>query len=1284
MTTPFPPFPDFFLAATGHVPHRWQSELARRMQDDDIPSRVEIPTGLGKTATILIAIYHLASQLHHGRPRTAPQRIFHVVNRRTLVHDTHGLVGKFAETINGGVDHPVIGPIRAALCHLLGPGDDIPIVVGSIHGESARDTAWLRATGCSIVTLTPHQYVSRLLMRAFAVSPSRRPIDAGLVGVDRLVLFDEPHLATPAVQTILDAERLQARAAEALGIPLGHTVLMGATLPPTAVDGLDNGSVLTLGVDNLGGSETSAERLFRAPKRLHLERTKSGSDIDTARAMVTRATSLAADDRSVVVFANTVGLAQDVYRLLQKNHRWADQTQLITSRFRRFDRTQEADLTAITVTTQCLEVGVDLSFDALVTEAASWSALVQRLGRLNRRAEPQTAEAYLIMAATGSVRSGTKAVYGEDAVLGAVELLEQAESEQPGGIDVSPAALSELGWQHEDQRLDRQIPRAATLHAGLLPLMTHTRPSPSPDLPVEAFVTGPDRPVNREIEVAWRAQVDGLAEAKIGAVAAEEIVSIPRSALARLLRGEAPSDKEPISDLPDLAADEVSSQRPAALDLRELKVWSGRNERAWTPRSIRQVLAAERVTLPCSAGGYDPDLGWTGAPGSVEDIHLTLALQGLQKGYARWRRIRLSMCLSASLFTQACDHLEGQGAHREGIDDLLVALADADEDSLDFVLDRITTTLGTALQRFVLDLVPSGTEVTVLVDRPIGLDGPPDLRAVMCTVTVATTGYNVPASLISLDAHQEQVGSWAETDGRAAGLREDLAADVGVAGRFHDIGKAYPPFQRYLAGTSSAEVTAEDLRMPSGIRLPLLAKPLANVSEDSNSLRNDDWIARAASSLPRGFRHEAKSIEVARQHRLSKLAIHLIGSHHGLCRPLMPPLQATHLEGYSHADDFAELNARFGPWGLAYLEAVLRLADWRASASPIQEAQSIALPSKSTLSSLDPDFWERPDELSSRREGGIEHALPGLVTHPLTGWLASVGLLAAAVDLGDEGAALRWAVHGSAPQFPILKSALPLRDLVEHALDRERWAVGDELVSKTLLVKGASLRRKNQKLKPADRLRSVLRCAEVDSTASLVLGLIGDASRADAGNQVELPIVPFANNSSYPGVALAFTERREAVDECLSALQDINSGYSATACDGGLDRPRGAAPLVNGLGAPGDERMVKTALAPLALYAMARLGNTGAGALGVSRSGRRLLLVLPIPTTSVSFEMLRSMTIGVRSPSSWAWSEIGAEWVYCASREYLSDRKDVDIVWSGRIIPRAELKEIQRHGINRP
>ena len=123
------------------------------------------------------------------------------------------------------------------------------------------------------------------------------------------------------------------------------------------------------------------------------------------------------------------------------------------------------------------------------------------------------------------------------------------------------------------------------------------------------------------------------------------------------------------------------------------------------------------------------------------------------------------------------------------------------------------------------------------------------------------------------------------------------------------------------------------------------------------------WEAtRAASGWPRRGRHEDLSARLVRawleQHpswgdpERRDLLLHQVISHHGKGRPLVPPVPDgaaevvyAEVEGasvkvkadlaivdWTQPGRFRQLNDRFGPWGLALLEAIVRLADHAVSA----------------------------------------------------------------------------------------------------------------------------------------------------------------------------------------------------------------------------------------------------------------------------------------------------------------------------------------------------------------
>lgn len=118
---------------------------------------------------------------------------------------------------------------------------------------------------------------------------------------------------------------------------------------------------------------------------------------------------------------------------------------------------------------------------------------------------------------------------------------------------------------------------------------------------------------------------------------------------------------------------------------------------------------------------------------------------------------------------------------------------------------------------------------------------------------------------------------------------------------------------------------------------------------------------------PRGMRHEVASVAMVASNPAvlavahdRDLVLHLVGTHHGWARPLPPIVEdpepqtlAFKFDGYmmkatsdlaegslalDMADRFWSLVEQYGYHGLAWLEAILRLADHRQSAE--EAAQS--------------------------------------------------------------------------------------------------------------------------------------------------------------------------------------------------------------------------------------------------------------------------------------------------------------------------------------------------------
>lgn len=201
---------------------------------------------------------------------------------------------------------------------------------------------------------------------------------------------------------------------------------------------------------------------------------------------------------------------------------------------------------------------------------------------------------------------------------------------------------------------------------------------------------------------------------------------------------------------------------------------------------------------------------------------------------------------------------------------------------------------------------------------------------------------------VALNEHTRGVVTRGRRNARL--LPPPLQECVVQAARWHDLGKVDPRFQALLHGCPLHAVGGRE--------------PTAKSNRPFNPTANR--LMAEALLLPEGFRHELLSAVIVARHMDPEdlpepdLLVHLIASHHGRCRCFAPVIADSNSEpfeivaegieltypGYSapmaHLSDgvpgrFWELTRRFGWWGLAYLETLLRLADQAESANPTQQ-----------------------------------------------------------------------------------------------------------------------------------------------------------------------------------------------------------------------------------------------------------------------------------------------------------------------------------------------------------
>ncbi len=877
----------------------------------------------------------------------------------------------------------------------LRPESAPPLDVLELRGGTYRDNRWARSvTQPMVVCTTVDQFGSRLLFRGYGVSAHAAPIHASLAAYDSLVFLDEAHISEPFRQTLcavreyLDPQRW---AEEAIGVPPLRLVAMTATPPKAAghaatfrLNDKDRNTP-RLGAVLRADKPAQLRVVPNLPQALVEEAKKEARRLGKAAIgiIVNRVATARAVHR-LLREAFPEPLVELVIGPMRPVDRDAQQRRLMP--LIGPNRPDQSEQLSFVVATQCLEVGADYDFDVLLTECASLDALRQRFGRLNRRGRPIAASAVVFIEEKALNPKKPDPIYGDALPKTWAWLNTQAPlfNQVNFGIDAFDAYLNGQGLP-----VECLAPAARRKAAMLLPahldLLCQTSPRPALEPNVAQLLHGP-QPGEPDVQVCWRADLDAFPPEDWSEVVsllpptATECMTVPMSVVRRWLTGTDETGKDDAADLLELGGEATGTDaKPEAADGKAIRperrglLWRGlADNRLLT--TVDDLRPGDTLVLPVAAGGWEV-LGHIPAD-AAPDMAETASATARNRPVVR---------LHPHLFDRewpAMRELFARLAEPEAALDVeswreaLRALADDMQTGAEDKLPRHwpANDLRTALRQLAdpqlgLFRVPYPDGRGYVLTTRKRLAGRADWSLPLMDEGEDERSWIASAEPVTLAAHSRHVRDEIQRTVRALPLniREEVFL---AAAEAHDWGKADERFQALLQRADRTETW-----LLGASPLGLLAKsdglPLTPLERRQ---------AHERAGLPAGFRHEMLSVQMMETLLGSvgvppakpgsacispaelDLILYLIGTHHGRGRPLAPVvvdleapdvaltaelLGQSYTVAVSHAwrekapphrldsgigARFWRMQRRFGWWGAAYLETILRLADHQASA----------------------------------------------------------------------------------------------------------------------------------------------------------------------------------------------------------------------------------------------------------------------------------------------------------------------------------------------------------------
>ena len=544
-------------------------------------------------------------------------------------------------------------------------------------------------------------------------------------------------------------------------------------------------------------------------------------------------------------------------------------------------------------------MGADLDFDGLVTECASLDALRQRFGRLNRAGRSIKAGAVIVVRADQtSLRRGDDRgdpIYGKALTETWQWLREKSERDV---IDLgypalerllpsNPAELNELR-----QRLSPPAPNAPVMLPAHVDAWVQTATAPDPD--VSLFLHGPHRGAP-EVQVCWRADLspEDMSDEELSAgivslcpPSSPECIPVPIHNFRRWLeRGESAPDFND-SDLEGVPAPAQDSPSGTVRGSHSALCWRGAEDSYLIigSETLDRLRPGDTVVIPAQQRGWDvfghipPGTG----EGPVVDLGDRAHLQSRAKPILRIRSEVVESwppCSARTCFMEMAGKSEDseddeEERLREAIEELAASEVAPQWQWLKDAADALTKEYrGRRIKRVWYPGKGGG----------FVLQGSRRMHKYMASASTPTSeddSYSATVR-VPLDKHLRGVEEWARRFGAGVGLPVPLREDLALAARLHDVGRSAPRFQAMLHGGNPWAAQA------AGV---LLAK-----SGDLPTSRRESRRASRESGYPAGGRHELFSVRLIESvpgllepAHDDELVLHLVASHHGLCRPFAP------------------------------------------------------------------------------------------------------------------------------------------------------------------------------------------------------------------------------------------------------------------------------------------------------------------------------------------------------------------------------------------------------------